>query len=100
VLPTFFIVNPHSGNGNVARTIPLIRQHFEEAAVPFEIYLTKKANDATAVAREMSDKFPVLVAVGGDGTINELVNGMGPSNILACIIHKHPDVAGLRRSGG
>jgi YegS/Rv2252/BmrU family lipid kinase len=85
VLPTFFIVNPHSGNGNVARIIPLIGQHFEEAAVPFEIYLTKKANDATAVAREISGKFPVLVAVGGDGTVNELVNGMGPSNILGVL---------------
>jgi diacylglycerol kinase (ATP) len=85
VLPTFFIVNPRSGNGNIARTIPLIRKQFDEAAIPFEIYLTKKANDATAVAREVSDKFPVLVAVGGDGTVNELVNGMGSSNILGVL---------------
>lgn len=85
MLPTFFIVNPRSGNGNIARTIPLIRKHFDEAGIPFEIYLTKKANDATAVAREVSDKFPVLVAVGGDGTVNELVNGMGSSNILGVL---------------
>ncbi len=85
MLPTFFIVNPKSGNGNVAKTIPLIRQHFDEEDIPFEIYLTKKANDATAVAREMSAKFPVLVAVGGDGTINEVVNGMGSSSILGVL---------------
>ena len=85
MLPTFFIINPQSGNGNVAKTIPLIRQHFDETGIPFEIYLTKKANDATAVAREISVKFPVLVAVGGDGTVNEVVNGMGSSNILGVL---------------
>lgn len=85
MLPTFFIVNPNSGNGNVTRTIPLIRQLFGEAGTPFEIYLTKKANDATAVAREVSDKFPILVSVGGDGTVNEVVNGMGSSNILGVL---------------
>lgn len=85
MLPTFFIVNPKSGNGNVTRTIPLIRQLFNEARIPFEIYLTKRANDATAVAREMSGKFPILVSVGGDGTVNEVVNGMGSSNILGVL---------------
>ena len=85
MLPTFFIVNPRSGNGNISRTIPLIQKQSEEAGIPFEIYLTKKANDATAAAREMSGKFPVLVAVGGDGTVNEVVNGMGLSNILGVL---------------
>ncbi len=85
MLPTFFIVNPRSGNGHVARILPLIRQHFDEASIPFEVYITKKPNDATVVAREVSGRFPVLVAVGGDGTINELVNGMGPSNILGVL---------------
>lgn len=85
MLPTFFIINPQSGNGNVAKTIPLIRQHFDKSGIPYEIYLTKEANDATAAAREASDKFPVFVAVGGDGTINEVVNGMGSSNILGVL---------------
>ena len=85
MLPTFFIVNPRSGNGNITRIIPLIRHHFEKAAIPFEIYLTKGPNDATLIAREKSAQFPILVAVGGDGTINEVVNGMSPSNVLGVL---------------
>lgn len=85
MLPTLFIVNPRSGNGNLKRTIPLIRQRFNEAAIPFDIYITKKPKDATEVARAMSAKFPVMVAVGGDGTVNEVVNGMARSNILGVL---------------
>lgn len=85
MLPTLFIVNPHSGNGNLKRTIPLIRQRFNEAAIPFDIYITKKPKDATEVARAMSAEFPIMVAVGGDGTVNEVVNGMARSNILGVL---------------
>jgi YegS/Rv2252/BmrU family lipid kinase len=85
VLPTLFVINPHSGNGNLKRIIPLIQDRFNGAAIPFDIYVTKKPKDATEVARAMSAKFPIIVAVGGDGTINEVVNGMAPSNILGVL---------------
>ena len=76
MLPTFFVINPRSGNGNLRKLIPLIRTRFESGGIPFDIHITQSPGDATRAARQASERFPVVVAVGGDGTVNEVVNGL------------------------
>lgn len=71
-----FVVNPHSGNGRTGREWPRIRALAEEIIGPFEAYLTKAPGDAVSLTRGCLQRgAAVVVCVGGDGTLNEVVNG-------------------------
>lgn len=69
-------MNPRAGNGNVKKLIPLIRLRFDALGIPYDIHITQSPGDASVAARRAVGKFPVVVAVGGDGTVNEVVNGL------------------------
>jgi len=71
------IVNPQAGSRRVAREIPGLQQALRERELPHRLVLTEGPGDATRLAREALEaggRF--LVAVGGDGTVHEVVNGM------------------------
>lgn len=75
--PWFFVVNPAGGNGSVARHWPAIRQKLEEAGIPFAFAQTLRRGHATALAGEaVQSGYRRIVAVGGDGTNNETINGL------------------------
>ena len=78
-----FIVNPVAGNGRAAKLIPMIKEELERERLPFELVLTTKAGNAIELARAARGE--VVVAVGGDGTINEVANGLGSDKILGII---------------
>ncbi|MCX6710946.1 MAG: diacylglycerol kinase family protein, partial [Candidatus Woesearchaeota archaeon] len=48
----------------------------DSLGIPYELSETKYRGHATLLAEEASEKYPVIVAAGGDGTINEVVNGL------------------------
>jgi YegS/Rv2252/BmrU family lipid kinase len=72
-----FIVNPASRNGRTRRLWPRLRRTFgERLDVPFDVHVTERPGHATDLARAaIRDGTRTLVAVGGDGTLNEVVNG-------------------------
>ena len=74
MLPTFFVINPKAGRSTIDKLISLLRFRF--SSTTSEIYTTTRAREATDVAREAAKSFPFVVAVGGDGTINEVANGL------------------------
>ena len=82
MLPTFFVINPRSGKGDTEKLIPLIRSHFNSARIPIEMYVTTVQGDARRGAADASSSYPVIVAVGGDGTVNEVVNGIAGSGCI------------------
>ena len=74
-----FIINPAAGNGRGYKFVPLIKELAKEhrAEKDCEIELTKYPGHATEIARKYAaiDGWRVY-AVGGDGTVNEVLNGM------------------------
>lgn len=70
------IVNPASGRGRGARTLPAVRSAFAAAGVT-DIRLTEAREDERAVARRALDEgCTTLVAVGGDGTWSNVANAI------------------------
>ncbi|HEX8952971.1 MAG TPA: acylglycerol kinase family protein, partial [Polyangia bacterium] len=73
---TVLVVNPQSAGGKTERRWPELRATIQEAYGAFEERFTRAAGDATAMTREaLRGGADLVVAVGGDGTINEVVNG-------------------------
>jgi YegS/Rv2252/BmrU family lipid kinase len=72
----FFIINPEAGRGKKLSFIPELQLFCEKNSLEYEKVLTKKPKEATSLAREASDKYEVVVAVGGDGTISEVAAGI------------------------
>ena len=73
---TVLIVNPKSQNGALGRKWPHLNKKLRRELGSFEDCLTGAPGDATRLAREAIESGAQrVVAVGGDGTINEVVNG-------------------------
>lgn len=74
------IVNPTSGARLAQRRWPRIESLLREAGLTFDSVMTQGPMHAVDLAGEAADRgYDLVVVVGGDGTINEAVNGlMGP----------------------
>lgn len=72
----FVIVNPVSGRGRVQKTWPLVRQALQDLGQELEIVYTERAGHAAELAEAHVDRADIFVAVGGDGTAHEVVNGL------------------------
>ncbi|MCY7948228.1 NAD(+)/NADH kinase, partial [Bacillus atrophaeus] len=56
-----------------------VLQKFEQAGYETSTHATTCAGDATHAAKEAAlREFDLIIAAGGDGTINEVVNGLAP----------------------
>ncbi len=82
-----FIVNPISGIGRQKVIEKLIDQHLNRSLFDYEIAYTKAAKHATELAKKaVADNFNIVVAVGGDGSINEIGKGLIGSTAALAII--------------
>jgi diacylglycerol kinase (ATP) len=73
----FIIVNPNAGNGKGKKDWNRISGLLEKNGIAFEARFTEKKGQAIELAREATSAgFRKLVSVGGDGTLNEVVNGI------------------------
>ncbi len=72
-----FIINPISGISTKAGIPDLIGKYIDEQRFEPEIYFTNYRGDASREAREAAlRKTDIVVAVGGDGTINEIASSL------------------------
>ncbi|MDU0370350.1 diacylglycerol/lipid kinase family protein [Hymenobacter endophyticus] len=72
-----FILNPTSGTNRTQDVPALLTRYATAAGADFEIQLTQRAGHATELAREAAVVgCRVVVAVGGDGTVNEVARGL------------------------
>jgi diacylglycerol kinase (ATP) len=73
---SILIVNPASAAGRTGRRWPAIARLVQASGLDFEAVLTSRPGDATEIARRaVRESRPLVVAVGGDGTVFEVVNG-------------------------
>lgn len=101
-----FVVNPRAGRGrgaDVARELPAL---LEARTLSGRVRTTASPGQAAEIAREEAREAEVVVAVGGDGTAHEVVNGIagsdtafglvpvGTGNDLAHALGVPSDVAG------
>ena len=76
------ILNPASGNGLAARVLPKLEALLTEAGIKYRVDKTVRVGDSRLFARQAAeDGLEGVVAVGGDGTFFEVVNGIAQSGL-------------------
>jgi YegS/Rv2252/BmrU family lipid kinase len=70
------IVNPRSSGGAAGRQWRQTERRLRAILPPFDAAFTESPGDATRLAAEAVGRYQVIVAMGGDGTTNEVVNGL------------------------
>lgn len=83
-----FLLNPFAGRKKKGKAlVDLIEHRMKQSSLIYEFAFTKGEGDATRLASEaVKDGFDIIVAVGGDGTVNEVASGLiGTKGILGIL---------------
>lgn len=77
-MPRYYVIlNPIAGKGNGSRVHGHLEDNLKSLGLDYELVLTERPEHATELAKTASlNGFDVIVAVGGDGTVNEVINGI------------------------
>lgn len=81
-----FIVNPISGTGKQKQLDRLLANNLDKSKFDFSIVFTECGGHATELAQKGVDDNEIIVAVGGDGTVNEVARGLVGSNCIMGIL--------------
>jgi YegS/Rv2252/BmrU family lipid kinase len=77
----YLVVNPKSGGGATGRTFAAMRATIERSLGDVDVGMTERAGHGAELSKEAAERgHPLVVAVGGDGTIHEVVNGLVAAN--------------------
>lgn len=71
-----FIINPISGNGRGKKLASKIQEFLTKNKVNYDIIFTDSPKHATNIVKKETDNNDIIVSVGGDGTLNEIINGI------------------------
>jgi len=75
------IVNMAAGGGKTKKDWPLIEQILQREELCFEPYFTDRRLHAAIIARnKIKEGYSKIIVVGGDGTMNEVINGVFAQN--------------------
>ncbi|MDI3327758.1 MAG: diacylglycerol kinase family lipid kinase [Alicyclobacillaceae bacterium] len=83
-----FVVNPAAGKGRAAERWKRYRRYLRGLPAEWEIYHTRYPGDAKQMAQRVAAEraADVMVAVGGDGTIHEIIQGLAGSRVALGIL--------------
>ena len=79
-LPLLFIVNPAAHSGEGYALWKQAEAVLQERSIPYEVYFSEKRGDVRQLAKRLTnvsegaERF--LIVLGGDGTLNEAIQGM------------------------
>ena len=84
---TLIIVNPISGVGRQRRIETLLKQNLNQDLFDYTVRYTEHIHHGTEIAREAVDKgYHCVIAVGGDGSVNDVVQGIKDTDTRLGII--------------
>jgi len=106
---TMIIFNPRAGDGRPLSSIfqyflrqkhrkidiykskdqyrKIIECFFDDNGLPYKLVKTEFSGQATEIAKECVSKgYDLVIAVGGDGTVNEVINGLAGSSVTLGVI--------------
>lgn len=72
----FFIINPKAGKGRGSEAIHEIKKRITDSDIDAQIVITEYQKHATEIAKNLPSDFNNVISVGGDGTLNEVINGI------------------------
>ena len=76
-MKTELIINLTAGGGKPRAHLKTIFKYLKENGFNFKVSYTSHHGDAIELARKAADKgMDLIVSIGGDGTVNEIVNGI------------------------
>lgn len=81
-----FIINPVAGGKSKDKVPALIDQHLDRNVFTYDIVLTQAPAEARMLATQGISNYDVIVAVGGDGTVNEIASALAGSKAIFAII--------------
>lgn len=70
------IVNPVAGRGRTAKLLPRLKEVVAQTDQRFDFYYTEAPYHAAWITDRIHREYDAVVAFGGDGTANEVVNGL------------------------
>ena len=71
-----FVMNPYAGMRKANRYLPDIITIFTQAGYLVQIFMTTGTGDCCHIVREHAEGMDLIVCAGGDGTLNETINGL------------------------
>jgi len=74
-------MNPTADRGGARRRIPAFKQLVDAHAISYDLMLTTRPLDATVWANQNALAYECIVAVGGDGTVHEVINGLAQARV-------------------
>lgn len=72
----YLVINPNAGTRQGRRFLPEIISVFTRSGYLCSVYITEKRGDAVDFTRDHASEADVIVACGGDGTLNEVITGL------------------------
>ncbi len=82
-----FIINPVAGGGRAAKVASEVYFHVSRLGLKAEVIKTSGPGDAVELSSALVDKgCTIIVAVGGDGTVNEVVNGIAGKGVVLGVV--------------
>ncbi|MBR3993986.1 MAG: YegS/Rv2252/BmrU family lipid kinase [Clostridia bacterium] len=75
-MKAFVIINPNAGNGELIKNTPSIIKNLNDNGILTDVMLTSCQGDATAYVKKYGKNRNLIVCAGGDGTLNEVINGV------------------------
>lgn len=81
------ILNPQAGPWDVRRELPAVLKHLEGQGWRTTIHQTERAGEATELAMQAKEQdLDAVFVVGGDGTINEVINGLAEGSVALGVL--------------